>query len=69
MPRIASIGHAFAERRIMLRLTQQTLADLTGVSRSTVQAFERGSGSIKFGSVMELANTLGLHIDVSVVAE
>lgn len=69
MPQIASIGQAFAERRIALRLTQQTLADLAGVSRSTIQALERGSGSVKFGSVMELADILGLRIDVGAVAE
>ncbi len=65
MPDIARIGRAFAERRIALRLTQQTLADLAGVSRSSVQALERGSGSVKFGYVVEIADILGLRIDVS----
>jgi transcriptional regulator with XRE-family HTH domain len=69
MPDIARIGRAFAERRIALRLTQQTLADLAGVSRSSVQSLERGSGSVKFGSVFEIADVLGLHIDVSTTAE
>jgi transcriptional regulator with XRE-family HTH domain len=69
MPEIARIGRAFAERRIELRLTQQTLADLAGVSRSSVQSLERGSGSIKFGSVVEIADILGMHIDVGTAAE
>jgi len=69
MPAIARIGTVFAERRIALRLTQQTLADLAGVSRSSVQSLERGSGSIKFGSVHEMADVLGLRIDVSAAAE
>lgn len=69
MPEITRIGRAFAERRIALRLTQQTLADLAGVSRSSVQALERGSGSIKFGSVVEIAVVLGMHIDVNAAAE
>jgi transcriptional regulator with XRE-family HTH domain len=69
MPDIARIGRVFAERRIALRLTQQTLADLAGVSRSTVQALERGSGSIKFGSVIEIAEVLGMHIDMSAASE
>lgn len=43
MPEITRIGQSFADRRIALRLTQQTLADLAGVSRSTVQALERGA--------------------------
>ncbi len=69
MPDIAHIGRAFAERRIALRLTQQTVADLAGVSRSSLQALERGSGSVKFGSVVEIADVLGLHIDVSATGE
>lgn len=68
MPEISRIGRAFAERRIALRLTQQTLADLAGVSRSSVQALERGSGSIKFGSVVDIADVLGMHVDVGVAA-
>jgi transcriptional regulator with XRE-family HTH domain len=69
MPDIARIGRDFAERRIALRLTQQTLADLAGVSRSSVQALERGSGSVKFGYVLEIADILGLRIDVSTAGE
>ncbi|WP_232070393.1 helix-turn-helix domain-containing protein [Mycobacterium noviomagense] len=69
MPNIARIGRGFAERRIALRLTQQTLADLAGVSRSSVQALERGSGSIKFGAVVEIAEVLGLHIDISAASK
>lgn len=69
MPEIARIGAVFTDRRIALRLTQQTLADLAGVSRSTVQSLERGSGSISFGSVVEIADALGLHIDVNATAE
>jgi transcriptional regulator with XRE-family HTH domain len=52
-----------------LRLTQQTLADLAGVSRSSVQALERGSGSVKFGFVVEIADILGLHLDVRTTDE
>lgn len=69
MPEIARIGAVFAERRIALRLTQQTLADLAGVSRSSIHSLERGNGSIRFGSVIEIADILGLHIDVSTVTE
>lgn len=69
MPDIARIGRAFAERRVALRLTQQTLADLAGVSRSSVQSLERGSGSVKFGSVVEIADVLGMRIDVGAAAE
>ena len=47
MPALTSIGATIADRRRGLNLTQQTLSDLGGVSRSTVQALEYGSGSIR----------------------
>jgi len=62
-PEISRIGTAFAERRMALGLTQQTLADLAGTSRSTVQALEYGTGSIKLALLVEIADVLGLRID------
>jgi transcriptional regulator with XRE-family HTH domain len=69
MPELARIGQVFAERRVTLRLTQETLADLAGVSRYSVQSLERGSGSTKIGSVLEIADVLGLRMDVGATAE
>jgi transcriptional regulator with XRE-family HTH domain len=69
MSEIARIGRVFAERRIELHLTQQILADLAGVSRSSVVSLERGKGSIKFGSVAEIADILGMQINVGTKIE
>lgn len=63
MPDIARIGRAVAERRIALRLTQQTVADLAGVSRSTVQSLERGTGSTSLAAVIEIATVLGMRLE------
>ncbi|MFD4179832.1 helix-turn-helix domain-containing protein [Rhodococcus sp. NPDC058514] len=63
MPEIERIGELFARRRIELRLTQQVLADLAGVSRSSVQALEYGTGSVKLASVVEIAEILGLRLE------
>jgi len=65
MPGIAGIAQAFTDRRIVLRLTQQSLADLAGVSRYTVQSLEQGTGATKISSVLQIADVLGLRIDVS----
>jgi transcriptional regulator with XRE-family HTH domain len=65
MPEIARIGEDFASRRIQLGLTQHLLADLAGVSRYSVQALEYGTGSVKLGSIMQVAEVLGLRLDVS----
>jgi DNA-binding XRE family transcriptional regulator len=69
MPGIARIAQTFAERRIALRLTQQTLADLAGVSRYSVQSLENGTGSTKINSVLEIADILGLRIAVGPTSE
>lgn len=69
MPELSGISRAFIDRRLALRLTQETLADLAGVSRYSVQALEAGTGSTKIGSVLEIANVLGLRLDVGPTAE
>lgn len=69
MPELADMSQAFIERRLALRLTQETLADLAGVSRYSVQTLEAGTGSTKIGSVVEIANVLGLRLGVSSTTE
>ncbi len=61
-PETARIGLLIARRRVALRLTQQMLADLAGVSRSSVQALEYGTGSVKLASVVEIADVLGIRL-------
>jgi transcriptional regulator with XRE-family HTH domain len=67
MPEITRIGEAFAARRIQLGLTQQLLADLAGVSRYSVQALEHSTGSVKLGSIVEIAEVLGLRVEVTTI--
>jgi transcriptional regulator with XRE-family HTH domain len=69
MPEIARIGARFAARRVQLGLTQQVLADLAGVSRYSVQALEYGTGSVKLASVVEIADILGLRLEITTIAE
>ncbi len=65
MPELAGISQAFIERRLALQLTQETLADLAGVSRYSVQTLEAGTGATKISSVLEIANILGLRLELS----
>src|SRR5271165_101030 len=67
-PEIARIGQVFAARRVQLGLTQQVLADLSGISRYSVQALEYGTGSVKLASLVEIAEALGLRLDISTAA-
>jgi transcriptional regulator with XRE-family HTH domain len=65
MPEIPRIGELFAARRIQLGITQQMLADLAGVSRYSVQSLEYGTGSVKLASIAEIADILGLRLDIT----
>ncbi|WP_341268132.1 helix-turn-helix domain-containing protein [Gordonia malaquae] len=60
----AGIAMVVAERRRALGLTQEMLADLADVSRSTVQALEYGSPSVRLGALTAVADVLGLAVDV-----
>lgn len=68
MPVLTGIGESIARRRRAVGLTQQTLADLAGVSRSTVQALEYGRGAVQWGALAEVADVLGLRIRLDVGA-
>lgn len=48
-----------------LRLTQQQLADLAGVSDATVRQIEHGTGKSTLRSVLSVMEVLGLELKVS----
>jgi len=53
---------AFKERRVMLRVTQETLAELSGVGLRTLKQFERGKGNPTLQTLQKLADMLGMEI-------
>lgn len=59
------IGGAVRARRKQLRIDQQTVADLAGVSRKAVSDIERGKPTIRFDVLAEVLTAVGLRIDVS----
>ncbi|MEV6555426.1 helix-turn-helix domain-containing protein [Nocardia sp. NPDC051756] len=61
-PSTGSVADAFIARRHELRLTQADLADLAGVSRSSVQALEAGQASVRLSLVQEIAAALGCDL-------
>src|SRR3954453_16494399 len=67
MPEITLIGEVFATRRIQLGFPEQLLADLAGPWRSPVQAVEHATGSVKLGSIVEMAEVLGLRLEITTI--
>lgn len=53
-------------RRKELRLTQQDLADLAGVSVRFLRELEQGKESVQLNSVIAVIDALGLEVNIAV---
>ena len=56
------VGARIRERRIMLGLTQQQLADLIGVTYQQAHKYERGINRVSAGRLYEIARVLNASI-------
>lgn len=56
------VGARVRERRIMLGLTQQQLADLIGVTYQQAHKYERGINRVSAGRLFEIARVLSVPI-------
>ena len=54
------------ERRTLLGLTQQDLADYTGLSLRIIKSIEVGKGNPSMGTLGKIAEVLGLEIVLKV---
>lgn len=54
------------ERREMLRVTQEMLADLSGVGLRTLKQFESGKGNPTLLTLQKLADVLGLEVHLQI---
>lgn len=50
------------ERREIMQVTQETLAELSGVGLRTLKQFESGKGNPTLRTIHKLANVLGMEI-------
>jgi transcriptional regulator with XRE-family HTH domain len=56
------VGVRIRERRIMLGLTQQQLADLIGVTYQQAHKYERGINRVSAGRLYEIARVLSVPV-------
>ena len=54
------------ERRESLKITQESLADLSGVGLRTIKQLEGGKGNPTFNTLQEIADVLGLELALQV---
>ena len=52
------------ERREILRVNQETLAELSGVGLRTLKQFESGKGNPTLQTIQKLVDVLGLEISL-----
>lgn len=57
-----TLGEEIKVRRTVLKIRQQELADLAGVSINTVVAIERGIGNPRIETLVSVCDVLGLQI-------
>ena len=60
------IGQAIKERRRMLKITQRTLAELSGVGINTLTKIERGEANPTLAVLGKILDTLGLRLTVEI---
>jgi transcriptional regulator with XRE-family HTH domain len=67
--RLAAFGLRLRDARLHRRLRQIDLAECTGLSRSTIEAIERGSADTAIGAFARVLWVMGLDRELDVVAD
>lgn len=58
----SALSEHVRERRLELGITQAELADLAGLSRTTVYLVESGATTVGFAAVVAIADVLGCDV-------
>ncbi len=61
------IGQKIRERRSFLKIKQEDLADIAGVSERTLREIEKGTANPELNSLLKLCEVLGLEVKISVI--
>ena len=67
--RLEALGLRIRDARLHRRLRQVDLAERTGLSRSTIEAIERGSSDTAVGAYVRVLWVMGLDRELDVVAD
>jgi y4mF family transcriptional regulator len=66
MTHLSIVIQQIKERREILKITQESLADLSGVGLRTIKQLEGGKGNPTFNTLQEIADVLGLELVLQV---
>jgi transcriptional regulator with XRE-family HTH domain len=56
------IHQIIKERRSLLKITQQDLADISGIGLRTIKQIETGKGNPAFHTLQKIAGVLGMEV-------
>lgn len=63
---LKNIGQAIAARRSALKLRQEDLAEMSGLTVRTIYNVEHGSGNPAIETLLKICGILGLEINLQV---
>jgi len=66
MTHLTVVIQQIKERREILKITQESLADLSGIGLRTIKQLEGGKGNPTFNTLQEIADVLGLELVLQV---
>jgi y4mF family transcriptional regulator len=66
MMHLSVVIQQIKERREILKITQESLADLSGVGLRTIKQLEGGKANPTFNTLQEIADVLGLELVLQV---
>jgi y4mF family transcriptional regulator len=66
MTHLSIVIQQIKERREVLKITQESLADLSGVGLRTIKQLEGGKANPTFNTLQEIADVLGLELVLQV---
>lgn len=66
MSHLSIVIKQIKERREMLKITQESLADLSGVGLRTIKQLEAGKANPTYKTLQEVADVLGLELVLQV---
>lgn len=61
-----NIVKTIKERREMMNVTQETVAELSGVGLRTLKQLERGKGNPTLSTLQKIADVLGMEVELRV---
>lgn len=66
MSHLSIVIQQIKDRREILKITQESLADLSGVGLRTIKQLEGGKANPTFNTLQEIADVLGLELVLQV---